>query len=77
MIAGLTGPVFGPYIFNWFRINNFLGRGIALGSASHAIGIAKAFEYGEQTVSISSVAMTLSALSGSVFAPLIVWLFYL
>lgn len=76
MIAGLSGAIFGPYMFNWFRIKNFLGQGMALGSASHAIGIAKAFEYGEDTVSISSVAMTLSAVSGSVFGPLIVWFFY-
>jgi len=76
MIAGFTGAVFGPYIFNRFRITDFLGRGIALGSASHAIGIGKALEYGEHTVSMGSVAMTLSAISGSIFGPLIVWFFY-
>jgi predicted murein hydrolase (TIGR00659 family) len=76
MVAGFTGAIFGPYVFKWFRIHSFLGQGIALGSASHALGIAKAFEYGENTVSISSVAMTLSAVTGSIIGPFIVWLVY-
>lgn len=76
MIAGFTGVIFGPYIFKWFRINSSLGQGIALGSASHAIGTSKALEYGEHAVSMSSVAMTLSVICGSILGPWIVWLFY-
>lgn len=75
MIAGFTGVIIGPSIFKWARIQSPLGRGIAFGSASHAIGTSKAFEYGEQTVSMSSVAMTLSAIFGSVLGPIFVWLF--
>lgn len=77
LLAGLTGAVLGPTIFNWFRITSQLGRGMAFGSASHAIGTSKAKEFDELTVSISSVAMTLSAILGSSFATLIVWLFYI
>ncbi|ASN04650.1 LrgB family protein [Virgibacillus necropolis] len=77
MIAGFTGVILGPFIFKWTRIQSSLGRGIAFGSASHAIGTSKAFEYGELTVSMSSVAMTLSAIFGSVIGPLFVWLFHI
>ncbi|MFC0475796.1 LrgB family protein [Robertmurraya beringensis] len=75
LLAGLTGAVLGPTIFKWFRITSQLGRGMAFGSASHAIGTSKAKEFDELTVSISSVAMTLSAILGSSFATLVVWLF--
>lgn len=75
LLAGLTGAVLGPTVFKWFRVTSQLGRGMAFGSASHAIGTSKAKEFDELTVSISSVAMTLSAILGSSFATLMVWLF--
>lgn len=77
LLAGLTGAVLGPVIFKWFRITSPIGRGIAFGSASHAIGTSKAKEFDELTVSISSVSMTLSAILGSSFATMVVWLFYM
>ncbi|WP_236344425.1 LrgB family protein [Paenibacillus plantiphilus] len=73
MIAGFTGLILGPLTFKLCRIDSMIGRGIGLGSASHAIGTVKAIEYGEQAVSMSSVAMTICALVGSLLAPLIVW----
>ncbi|WP_201715696.1 LrgB family protein [Rossellomorea arthrocnemi] len=77
MIAGFSGVILGPFILKWGRIHSSLGRGIALGSASHALGTSKAMEYGELTVSMSSVSMTLSALLGSVFGPIVVWMFHM
>ena len=70
MIAGLTGAILGPTILNLFRITNPISKGIAMGSASHAIGTSKAFEFGELAFSMSSVSMTLSAILGSVIGPL-------
>ncbi|MGN7481205.1 LrgB family protein [Priestia megaterium] len=75
MIAGFSGVILGPLLLKWIHIKSSLGKGIALGSASHALGTSKAFEYGELTVSMSSVSMTLSAVLGSVFGPIVVWLF--
>lgn len=77
LIAGFTGTILGPVILKWANIQSSLGRGIALGSASHAFGTSKALEYGELTASMSSVSMTLSALLGSVVGPLFVWLLHL
>ncbi|GGF71127.1 hypothetical protein GCM10010912_15360 [Paenibacillus albidus] len=74
MIAGFTGAIGGPYILKLFRIQSEAGIGIGLGTASHALGTAKSLEYGEQSVSMSSVAMTVCAIAGSVIGPLIVWL---
>ncbi|WP_019393608.1 LrgB family protein [Priestia filamentosa] len=77
MIAGISGVVIGPAILKWVRIHSFLGKGIAFGSASHALGTAKTIEYGELAVSMSSVSMTLSALLGSIFGPIVVWIFHI
>ncbi|WP_438349852.1 LrgB family protein [Paenibacillus sp. FA6] len=74
MIAGFTGAIGGPYILKMFRIKDAIGIGIGLGTASHALGTAKALEYGEESVSMSSVAMTVCAIAGSMIAPLVVWL---
>ncbi|MFS8630189.1 MAG: LrgB family protein [Bacillales bacterium] len=66
IIAGMTGAIFGPFLFKWFRIDSTLGAGIAMGSASHAIGTSKAFEYGPLAGSLSSLSMTLSAIIGPI-----------
>lgn len=76
LIAGFTGLLLGPKIFDWFHIDSLIGKGIAFGSGSHVIGTSKAIEYGELTASMSSVSMTISAVIGSILAPIIVWFFY-
>jgi len=76
MIAGFTGVIFGPMFFKWTRMDTAMGRGIGLGAATHALGTSKAIELGEQEASMSSVAMTLCAIIGSVLGPVIVWVFY-
>ena len=74
MIAGLTGAILGPFILKFFKITNPVSKGIAMGSASHAIGTSKAFEFGELAFSMSSISMTLSAILGSVIGPVILHL---
>ncbi|WP_150274300.1 LrgB family protein [Paenibacillus tepidiphilus] len=76
MIAGFTGAIGGPYIIKLFRIRGESGIGIGLGTASHALGTAKALEYGERAVSMSSVAMTVSAIVGSIVGPVAAWMLY-
>lgn len=72
MIAGFSGIIIGPLVMKWFGIHSELGTGLALGSASHGLGVAKSMEYGELSLSMASVAMTLSAIAGSVVGPLLV-----
>jgi predicted murein hydrolase (TIGR00659 family) len=76
MVAGFTGAIAGPYIIKLFRIKSEAGIGIGMGTASHALGTAKALEYGEQSVSMSSVAMTVCAVVGSCIGPLVAWIMY-
>nr|WP_256872388.1 LrgB family protein [Paenibacillus sp. 79R4] len=76
MIAGFTGAIGGPLIIKLFRIQSEVGIRIGLGTASHALGTAKALEYGERSVSMSSVAMTVCAIVGSCIGPLVVSMMY-
>ncbi|WP_088103874.1 LrgB family protein [Halalkalibacter urbisdiaboli] len=76
MFAGLGGAVIAPYTFRLFNVTNDLARGIGTGTASHAIGTAKALENGEREGALSSVAMTLSAIFVSIIGPVITFLLY-
>lgn len=77
MIAGIFGAMAAPTIFKIMRVHSPIGRGIALGSASHAMGTSKAAEYSELTFSMSSVTMTLCAIIGSFLGPIVVSLFHI
>lgn len=75
MIAGIFGAIVAPTIFKFLRVHSPIGRGVALGSASHSMGTSKAAEYSELTFSMSSVTMTLCAIIGSFLGPIVVWIF--
>ncbi|MDN3427935.1 LrgB family protein [Microbacterium sp. APC 3898] len=77
MVAGFTGYIFGPALLKWLHIDSPIGRGIGLGTSAHGMGTAKAFEYGQQEASMSSVAMTLSAVFGALLGPVAAWLLLL
>lgn len=70
IFAGLVGAILGPIIFRICRIEQAISRGISVGSASHGIGVSKLTEYGEETLTMGSVSMTLSAVFGSFVCPL-------
>lgn len=71
MIAGIGGAVTGPWLFQILGISNFLGVGMAFGGASHAIGTAKALEYGQREAAISSIGLSLCALCVSILGPIL------
>mgnify|MGYP002508185743 CR=1 FL=1 len=75
MIAGFTGVILGPPLMDRLKIHHPISRGLALGSASHALGVAKSTEYGELCLSMATVSMTVSAIIGAFVGPLIVTLF--
>ncbi|MBD8014948.1 LrgB family protein [Planococcus wigleyi] len=77
MVAGFTGYIVGPALLKWLHIDSPIGRGIGLGTSAHGMGTAKAFEYGQQETSMSSVAMTLSAVLGALLGPVAAWLLLL
>ena len=74
MIAGFSGIIIGPLVLKLTGVRSPLGRGLALGSAAHALGVAKSTEYGEFALSMASVSMTLSAILGSIIGPVLLLL---
>lgn len=75
IISGVLGNVFAPAVCRLFRIKEPIAKGIAIGSASHAIGTAKAMEMGEVEGAMSSLSIAVSGLltviGASIFAPFI------
>lgn len=72
VIAGVSGVLMNPFIFKAFRLNTPIGRGIGIGSASHAMGTASAMGRSHLEASISTIAMVISAVIVSAIAPFIV-----
>lgn len=70
ILAGLIGALTGSLLFKLCKIDTAIGRGISVGSASHGIGLSKLAEYGEETITMGSVAMTLSAILGAFICPI-------
>lgn len=77
IIAGISGVILAPIIFKWLRVQSPIGRGLALGSASNAIGTSKASEYSDLTFSMSSVSMALCAIIGAFLGPIVVWMLHI
>lgn len=75
MVAGFTGAIMGPLIFKIARIDTAISRGVAMGSASHGVGLTKLKEYSEEDLSIGSLSMGLSAVLGAFIIPIFAMLF--
>lgn len=75
VITGVLGNIMGEFICKLFRIKEPISKGLAYGTASHAIGTAKAMEIGEIEGAMSSlsiaVAGILTVLFATIFASLI------
>lgn len=74
IVTGIFGNVTAELICKVFRIYNPVAKGLAIGTASHAIGTAKAMEMGEIEGAMSSLAIAvaglLTVMGASLFAML-------
>lgn len=75
VITGVLGNILAEAVCKIFKIKEPIAKGIAIGSAAHAIGTAKAMEIGEIEGAMSSlsiaVAGILTVVGASVFAAFI------
>ncbi|SER58294.1 TIGR00659 family protein [Gracilibacillus ureilyticus] len=71
MIAGISGAMFAPMMWRAGRVNHPVAKGLGIGTASHAIGTAKALEDSELAGAVSALSMTISAVLVSLIAPLV------
>ena len=72
VITGILGNVIAEFICKIFKIHEPIAKGLALGTASHAIGTAKAMEMGQIAGAMSRLAIAvaglLTVIGASVFA---------
>ena len=62
VITGILGNVIAEPVLKLFRITEPVAKGISLGSASHAIGTAKAMELGEVEGAMSSLSIVIAGI---------------
>lgn len=62
VVTGIIGNMFAEGICRLFRISDPVAKGIGIGSASHAMGTAKAMEMGEIEGAMSSLSIAVSGL---------------
>ena len=75
VITGILGAIVGPFICKLFRIKDKVAVGVAMGTASHALGTTKAMELGETEGAMSSLSIGVAGLITVVLAPFMVKLF--
>ncbi len=73
-ITGISGYMFGEKILTLFGVRNPIAKGISIGTASHAVGTAKAMEIGEVEGAMSSLAIGVAGIVTVLVVPGILWL---
>lgn len=76
ILTGILGAVIGPMVLNLLRISDWRARGLALGTASHGIGTARALQVNELAGAFSGLAMGLNALATAILLPVLWRLFF-
>jgi predicted murein hydrolase (TIGR00659 family) len=71
ILTGILGAIIGPYILNMLRVKDWAARGLALGTASHGIGTARALQVNEVAGAFAGLAMGLNALATAILLPLL------
>lgn len=71
-ITGITGAVAAPAVCKFCHIKHKVAQGIAIGTASHALGTTRAMEMGEVQGAMSSLSIGIAGLFTAVVAPVIV-----
>lgn len=75
LVTGIFGNVSAPLILKLFGIKDPIAKGVAIGTASHAIGTTRAMEMGETEGAVSGLSLVVSGIitviGASIFAGLI------
>lgn len=71
ILVGVLGMAIGPWLLDRARVRTPFARGVALGTAAHGVGTAKALEESEETGAAAGIAMVLA---GIVTALIVPWL---
>ena len=73
--SGITGAALGPLVLDLAGVRDMRARGLAIGTAAHGIGTARALTVGAAAGAFSGLAMGLNALATALLLPLLWRLF--
>jgi predicted murein hydrolase (TIGR00659 family) len=71
VICGILGALIGPWLLRKLKIHSPVARGLAMGSAAHALGTARAMEMGALEGAISGLAIGIMGITTAVLIPLV------
>ncbi|MBS8262724.1 LrgB family protein [Roseibium polysiphoniae] len=71
ILTGIIGAALGPLLLNVMGVKDMAARGLAIGTASHGIGTARAFQVSEVAGAFAGLAMGLNALATAILLPLL------
>ena len=71
ILTGIIGAMFGPLVLNGLKVHDWSVRGLAIGTASHGIGTARALQVSELAGAFSGLAMGLNALATAIILPIL------
>ncbi|MBR0575008.1 LrgB family protein [Proteiniclasticum sp. BAD-10] len=74
VVSGITGVIAGPWIFKVFKVEDPVAKGVAFGTASHALGTTKAMETGEVEGAMSGLSIGIAGLITVLLTPIILQL---
>lgn len=69
LIAGMMGATVGPTALRWMGVRDERAVGLALGSGSHGIGVARAVEISRTAGAFASISMSGTAMLGALVLP--------
>lgn len=70
IITGVLGNISAPFVLKVFGIKSALGKGVAIGTSSHAIGTTKALEMGSLEGAVSSLSLVTAGIMTIVLMPI-------
>jgi predicted murein hydrolase (TIGR00659 family) len=71
LITGITGAVIGPWVLDRLKIGDPRARGLAMGTASHGIGTARALAETETAGAFAGLAMGLNGVVTALLVPIL------
>ena len=75
LVTGITGSLLGPWLCKLLRITDPVAQGVAMGTACHVIGTAKANEMGQLQGAVGSLSLTVAGILTAILFPLVTMLF--
>ena len=69
ILTGIVGSLFGEGVFRLLRITDPMAKGVAMGTAAHAIGTSRALEMGETEGAMSGLSIAVAGIMTAILAP--------